>query len=96
MESVNLSFFRSALHTAHDLIHICCSINSRTELDFQFVVWDAAGLSLNCQTNIFATVSQANDALLFYFGSSNQRARQYRPHSHCVNRSETVSPTEEL
>jgi hypothetical protein len=50
MESVNLSFFKSALHTAHDLIHIIVAPLALQELDMLAVVQVATELSSNCQT----------------------------------------------
>jgi hypothetical protein len=51
VESLSLSFLRSALHNAHDLIHIVLLHSSYTMFDAMIVVPDAAVMSFDCQTN---------------------------------------------
>jgi hypothetical protein len=53
VESLSLSFLRSALHNAHDLIHIVLLHSSYTMFDGMIVVPDAAAMSFDCQTNPF-------------------------------------------
>jgi len=51
VESLSLSFLRSALHNAHDRIHIVLLHSPHTTFDCVVVLPDAGRMSFDCQTN---------------------------------------------
>ncbi len=90
MESLNLSFFRRALHTAHDRIHMfllpVIPIESWTR-------GSPFGMQLGCHL-IVKRISRTRASAtyhLFIPESRTPRSTTVSLHNHCVNRIKTVS-----
>ena len=78
VESLSLSFLRSALHKAHDLIHILRLHFWYTMFDSGIVVPDAAQMSFDCQTNpLYLSHIQRSKRVLF--ASRRPRPRALHP-----------------
>src|SRR5271167_3741318 len=69
-----------------------CSLNSHTKLDSLMVVWDATGLSFDCQTNVLQlSRPRASVTCFVHSASCTPTSNSVSPHNHCANRSKTVS-----
>src|SRR5260370_19664199 len=93
MESVNLSFLRRTLHTAHDRIHMFLlpELITITPLDSLVVVSDASALSFDCQTNVLQLSRTQRPDAHCVFPVSKLTSTFNLVHNDCSNRSHTVS-----
>jgi hypothetical protein len=91
MESVNLSFLRRTLHTAHDRIHMLLLPQFPYKIGLSDRGFGCRGLSFDCQTNVLRMSRTQGSVTNSSFRESTPTCTSVSPHLYCAACSKTVS-----
>src|ERR1700691_5324354 len=91
MESVNLSFLRRTLHTAHDRIHMLLLPQFLYKIGLSDRGFGCSGLSFDCQTNVLRMSRTQGSVTYSFFRESTPTRTSVSSHLSCADCSKTVS-----